>query len=168
MSTSGDYSWLMASARVLRGGMPWSFLTSCAALDWDRVNFLPSSWYELWFGFVLDTVLITQACFSYWAGLTQGQGLSCSSPHRWSSWGFTRSCRDIAGDPTDPRDIPGHPASFSHKKLGKKEEGSDIDVILLWWSLAVLGMAEHLPTLGKWEMNSSFCFACVCGFCFTN
>ena len=56
----------------------------CAGFDWSRVNFLHRSYMGLCFGFVLETVLIIQECFSYcWAVLTQRQGLFCSEHLRW-------------------------------------------------------------------------------------
>ena len=53
-------------------------------LVWAGIDliFFPIASMGLCFGFVLETVLITQGCFRYcWAVLTQSQGLFCFSPH---------------------------------------------------------------------------------------
>lgn len=60
------------------------------------------------------------------------------------------------------------------KTVGKKEEGEAYELMAFvfpknyhtWCTSAFLGMAKHLPAHGKWSMNSVFCFACVCKFCF--
>jgi len=47
----------------------------------ELIFFIAAS-MELCCGFVLETVLIIQGCFSYcWAALKQTQGLFCSSRH---------------------------------------------------------------------------------------
>lgn len=38
----------------------------------------------------------------------------------------------------------------------------------MWWSHALLGMAEHLPKFGTQWMNSLFCFVCVHSFSYTH
>lgn len=74
----------------------------CARFGWGRDNFLPNADVMVWFGFMLETVLVTHRCFCYClAGLTQRQGLFFSShttsecaegtqgvvgEHFWHSW----------------------------------------------------------------------------------
>ena len=131
----------------------------------------------LCFGFVLQTVLMIQGCFSYcWAVLTQHQGLFCFSPHSPASrlgvhkklWGDTAG----TADPNWPKgySIPYDFIMLSNKSWAKKKEAM-VFVFLshhyTWWSPAFLEMAEHLPADAKQWMNSLFCFACVRSFCFT-
>lgn len=72
-------------------------------------------------GSVLETVLITQGCFSYRAGLAQ-PGLFCSSLLQQEeftrSWGGTQWGQLSTAD---PRDIPDH-----NVKPGKEEEVGDV------------------------------------------
>lgn len=74
------------------------------------------------------------------------------------------------------RDIPDHMALCSAWSWEKKQiwEHTSSDGAVLprhhcqCWNLAFLGMDEHLPAHGKWEINSLVCFAHVCSFYFTN
>ena len=90
----------------------------------------------LCFGFVLETVLITQGCFSCcWAVPTQSQGLFCFStpPHQRVGWGCTRSWEGTQlGQltPTDQRDIPYHMTSWSaYKAGGRRRKGGTFGVM---------------------------------------
>ena len=61
---------------------------------------------------------------------------------------------------TSQRDIPYHGTSCWVYKLGeRRKEGRDIRHYGIWQSPDLLGMAGHLPTHGKWEINSLLCFA---------
>jgi len=52
----------------------------------ELISFIVAS-VGLWFGFVLNTVLVTQGHFSHCrAALTQCRGLFCLSPHPTSEW----------------------------------------------------------------------------------
>jgi len=130
---------------------------------------------RLCFGFVLETALITQGCFSYcWAAFTQSQSLFGSSHRPASEWagGAQESGRGRSQD-SWPQLAKGilhatrHHAR--HTKLGKKEAGGHFGMMAFvfpsnrypWWSPAFLEVAEHWPADGKWWINSLFWFACA-------
>jgi len=79
--------WLMHCYHWVGHGLLWS--TVVLVLAGVELTFFLVASVRLCFGFVLETVLITQGCLSYRSAvLTQSQGLFCSSsPHQRAGWG---------------------------------------------------------------------------------
>lgn len=106
-------------------------------------------------------MLIAQGCFSYgWAVLTLSGPFLLLIPSSRKDLG-----EDTAGtdDPNWPK--VSHPQWF-HAQLGRSSKGALSEWWFVspsppqgWWSLAFLGIAEHLPGYEKWGMNSIFCFS---------
>lgn len=144
---------------------------------WDRANFLHSSWVELCFGFFLKTALITWGCFNYYPpGLTPCQGPFCLSLHPISEWAGVH--QKLGWDTTltaDPNWAKIWHILWHHAQCIKlwEEEGNiwNDGIFLPTCLLHVMGptlleKVEHLCAHCKWWINSLFCFACVCNFCF--
>lgn len=125
----------------------------------------------LYFGFVLETVLITGHFCYCWAVLTQDSvytehrpALPLTPPHQWTGWG----CQDSW--PGEQRDTPHFVVSCSATKVGKYKEGRTVRVMVfastspcyVCGSLVFLEISEPLAVHWKWWMNFLFSFACVC------
>lgn len=111
------------------------------------------------FGFVQKTVLRIQRLLCYcWAVLTYNKAFSISpTTLRMSGLGEDKKLgKDTVGtpDPSWPKDIPNHMASCSRYKIGHRtRKWKKLWVMAfaisshfcMWWSLAFLEMADHLP-----------------------
>lgn len=108
--------------------------------------------------------------FSFLLSRTYLVSRHLTTPHQGGDSEYTRSWGSTQpGQLTliDQKDIPGHMASCSaYKARGgrRKRETLRMTVFIfpghsyMWWSLAFLEVAEHLPPHGKWQMCSLFCF----------
>ena len=104
--------------------------------------------------------------------------LLLTPPQQWGGWGAHAAGRGHSQD-SWPQLAQGMFHAIrrhaQHVKLGDGGRGETFGVMAfvfpsncyMWWSPALLGMAEHPPASGKWWKNSFFCFACRRGFCFT-
>lgn len=135
----------------------------------------------LCFGFELKSRLIIRKCFCYcWAVLAQCQGLLCFSYHLTSE--EPERAQDLENGHSSSaysswqQDVSYHMVSWwAIKPGGRGRKGGMFGVMTFVfpsncqrrWSPAFLEIAEHPPAHGKWWMNSMFCFACLCGICFT-
>lgn len=123
----------------------------------------------LCFGLVLEKVLITQGWFSYcWAGLTQGQGPSCT--REWA--GGAQGVRGHIAGTADPNQPKGHPRPCG-VMLGKEEEGgmfrgwhlsskSPLDV------MSLLSCGRLITCLSLQWMNSLCCSAWLLLYLFSS
>lgn len=101
--------------------------------------------------------------------------LLLASPCQEVSWGCTRIWEGIqSGQLKNSQGYPRPWCRDQPTELGRRK-GEMLEVMLFVspshhytsWSPAVLRMAEHLPSHGKWCMNSLVCFPGTQGFCFT-
>lgn len=76
----------------------------------------------------------------------------------------------------DQRHIPYHMTSYSAYKIqGRRRKRERFKMVTfvfatncyMWWSPALLEMAQEIPADRRWWINSLVCFACMCGFYFT-
>ena len=133
---------------------------------------------RLYFGFVLETVLIIQGCFCCcWAVLTESRPLLLlTPPHQRVGWGAQEVGRGHSWDSWPQLTKGVFHTRWCHaqqcKSWGKRRKVGMFGVMpfvfpsncYMCWSPAFL---EHLPADGKWWMNSLFCFVCTYDFCFT-
>lgn len=110
----------------------------------------------VWFGFVLETALVIQGCFSYsWEAYTESRPSLLRTPAQ----GAGSEHRTVT--PTDPRDVPhsiGSCSAGGSRKAGHSEWWRlSIQVSYLWWIPASLEMAEYLPVM----MGSEEWILCV-------
>lgn len=156
---------------------------NCTGFGWNRVNFLHSSFTVLCFGFVTKPVLVTQGGFSCsWEVLVQCGNLLfflLRLPHQEEGGGAQEVGRQHSQEqltPRDPKDISYHMIShpvYKAQRRRRKWRAFEVMVFVypshcyMWWSPALVEMAEHLPAHGKQWMNSLFCFACMHSFCST-
>lgn len=89
----------------------------CADLGWDRVNFLPSSWYWTVFWICAGNHINNTEMFKYcWTGLTQNQGGFFASDPLTNKWAVSapeaeRGYSWSSSLPIDWRAIPNHMVS---------------------------------------------------------
>lgn len=149
-------------------------LCNCAGFGWNTVNFFTAAGMELWFGFMLETELVAEGCFSSpWAVLTQCQGPFLT--HQWGGWG---DHKELEGPqpgqlPTnDCRGIPFHMVACSADKAeGRRRKEGMFRVMVFAFPRHVCvclspGVAEHLPAYGSWWINPLFFFSCMHDFHF--
>lgn len=107
-----------------------------------------------------------------WAVITQSQGLFCSTPISQGNGGHKEQGGDTAktADPSWSKaySIPHGIVISSAAGARRREEGEHTSRVTafvfpshhsMWWSCAVLAMAEHLPAHGNCWMNPLFGFA---------
>lgn len=124
-------------------------LCNCASFGWNTVNFFTAAGMELWFGFMLETVLVAQGCFSCpWAVLTQCQGPFLT--HRWGGWG---DHKELEGP--QPGQLPTNDSGVSHsiwwhaQQIRLKEEGGRRECSE-WWCLPSQGTSVCVWVLQSW------------------
>ena len=136
---------------------------------------------ELSLRFVTRPVFLTHQCFSYCGTvLAQCQHLLCvllwPTVSRLGWAGGWEGAQPGQLTPAGQRDIPYYMTSCSAiKSEGRRRKRGCSELRhfvfqsnrCVWWSPAVLEMAEQLPANGKWWVNSLFCFASVHSFCFS-
>lgn len=128
----------------------------------------------LCFGYVMETMLITQGCFSCsCAVLTKHSRvlLPLNPPVRRLEV-HKELGRDTAGagDPNTPKAYSRPLTQYTqNKKLGKEVKVGYSEWLCLFpevtvrlrWRPVFLEMSEHLSVCGKWRMNSLVCFPCA-------
>ena len=111
------------SHNLQQKSLPW-----CAGFGWDRVNFLPSSWYGAMFQICAENGADDTGMFSLLlsSAYTESRPFPLlTPPHQRRGWGCGRSWEGTQlGQltPADQRDIPYHMMSYAqHIKLGEEE-----------------------------------------------
>lgn len=151
--------------------------TSSIVLALHRIElifFMVAAGIGLYFGFVIEKVLIRQGCLlSLSSVCTEPKHfLPLTPPHQRLSWSCTRRWEGISTGKTEPNWPKGYSIIFAirlsilikaeWKKWGDIWSG---DICPFKSALHVMesccpGDTEHLPAHGKQSINSLFCFVC--------